>query len=45
MEEDTKAMDEANRKVLDYVLYGDEEKPEEENARQIGIFMICAYLN
>ena len=38
-------MDEANRKVLDYVLYGDAKKTVEENARQIGIFMICAYLN
>ena len=27
IEEDTKAMDEANRKVLDYVLYGAVEKP------------------
>ena len=34
IEEDTKAMDEANRKVLDYVLYGAVEKPVEEKKRR-----------
>ena len=34
IEEDTKAMDEANRKVLDYVLYGAVEKPVEVKKRR-----------
>ena len=34
IEEDTKAMDEANRKVLDYVLYGAVEQPVEEKKRR-----------